>query len=686
LDVVTTSRVLSRHPIVNLLYSPVRWLPTKKVVGKKVSGGTVRKAEKYPEYGLALGWGRKASGRIAIELAESGHVESATLLEDGFIRSVGREDNPLSVVVDGLGVHYDASGESTLERLISERLTAEEVDRCRHVLNLWRCHRVSKYNSGKEYQGVLPQSYVLVIDQVLNDLSIECGRASQASFDQMLQSALDENPESQIILKVHPDALTRKKVGHFDLESLAANPRIQVISEACHPTRLIEHAQSLYAVTSQMGFEALIWGKKVRCFGMPFYAGWGLTDDHLTCDRRHEVSLEQLVYAVLIKYSRYALPYATQLCSVEEVIRFVGLQRSHMFCYSESLAAYGFSRRKRKILRAFLGRKKGRAGSDPTKDIRFISNPAKLRSEERLLVWGSKSIPPASMQSNLVPKSVMRVEDGFLRSRGLGADLIAPKSWVIDDQGIYYDARSASRLETLLQEHDFDEELLARAQMLSKRILEFKVSKYNLRGAQWQRPSVQKTLLLVPGQVENDASIRFGALGEVNNNQQLLEAVRRDNPDAWILYKPHPDVVAKLRKGKVAESSLGHLADEVVMEADILSMLEQVDEVHTMTSLTGFEALLRGKKVTCYGMPFYAGWGLTEDKLECPRRSRKLTLDQLVAATLILYPTYISSRTGYFSTPEAIVEELADESRAPICKPPLVRRFAMRVFGWVKSL
>lgn len=653
---------------------------------KKMTGKDITRALESPQCGSALGWGRKMSGRMAIELVESGHAESAILLEDGFIRSVDREDMPLSLVMDELGVHYDASEESSLERLISEDLANDEVERCRGILSLWRRCRVSKYNSGREYQGDLPDSYVLVVDQVLNDLSIECGRASQASFDQMLQAALDENPDSQVVLKVHPDALTRKKAGHFDLESLRSNPRIQVISEACHPTRLIECAQSLYAVTSQMGFEALIWGKKVRCFGMPFYAGWGLTADQLTCDRRHEVSLEQLVYAVLVKYSRYALPNATQLSPVEEVIEFVGAQRSCRFRFSESLAAYGFSRRKRKILRAFLGRKKGRTGSDPKKDIRFISNPAKLRSEERLLVWGSKSILPASMQSNLAPKSVIRVEDGFLRSRGLGADLITPKSWVIDDQGIYYDARSASRLETLLQEHDFDDELLVRAKMLSKRILEFKVSKYNLRGAQWQRPSVQKTLLLVPGQVENDASIRFGALGEVNNNQRLLEAVRRDNPDAWILYKPHPDVVAKLRKGKVAESSLDHLADEVVMEADILSMLEQVDEVHTMTSLTGFEALLRGKKVTCYGMPFYAGWGLTEDKLECPRRSRKLTLDQLVAATLILYPTYISSRTGHFSTPETIVEELAEESQSPICKPPIVRRLIMRIFGWVKSL
>ena len=40
-------------------------------------------------------------------------------------------------------------------------------------------------------------------------------------------------------------------------------------------------------------------------------------------------------------------------------------------------------------------------------------------------------------------------------------------------------------------------------------------------------------------------------------------------------------------------------------------LLGIVDEVHTLTSLTGFEALLRGIEVHAYGGPFYAGWGLT---------------------------------------------------------------------------
>jgi len=89
-------------------------------------------------------------------------------------------------------------------------------------------------------------------------------------------------------------------------------------------------------------------------------------------------------------------------------------------------------------------------------------------------------------------------------------------------------------------------------------------------------------------------------------------------------------------------------------------LLDQVDEVHTLTSLAGFEALLRGKRVVCYGLPFYAGWGLTEDKLSFPtgRRGRKLHLDDLVAGALLLYPCYLSRQTGRFTTAERALTEL----------------------------
>jgi capsular polysaccharide export protein len=80
-----------------------------------------------------------------------------------------------------------------------------------------------------------------------------------------------------------------------------------------------------------------------------------------------------------------------------------------------------------------------------------------------------------------------------------------------------------------------------------------------------------------------------------------------------------------------------------------------------MTSLAGFEALIRGKSVTTHGQPFYAGWGLTEDLCPVARRTRNRSLDELVAAALILYPTYLDPVSGLRCGPELLIERLAAE-------------------------
>jgi capsular polysaccharide export protein len=129
-------------------------------------------------------------------------------------------------------------------------------------------------------------------------------------------------------------------------------------------------------------------------------------------------------------------------------------------------------------------------------------------------------------------------------------------------------------------------------------------------------------------------------------------------PDAWIVYKPHPDVVAGLRGGGAAARQLLPLCNEIVVDCAIAALLEAVDEVHVLSSLAGFEALLRRCPVVCHGQPFYAGWGLTQDLVPLARRSRRLVLDELVAGVLLLYPSYVSRRSGRFTTAERALDEL----------------------------
>lgn len=324
------------------------------------------------------------------------------------------------------------------------------------------------------------------------------------------------------------------------------------------------------------------------------------------------------------------------------------------------LHAYGFSWRKRAILRRF---------TSPS-TVKFIVRASGVPEGAHLLLWGSRAAPAGLHHS----VKLVRVEDGFLRSVGLGADLVRPLSWVFDHRGIYYDASRPSDLEHLLENAQLNAELLARGARLRERIVATGLTKYNVGNGQWQRPTCAQHVILVAGQVESDASLRFGAPG-ISSNIDMLRAARAAHPDSWLVYKPHPDVVAGLRSQGAQENSAAMWCDEIVINVAMGELLATVDEVHVLTSLAGFEALLRGKRVVCYGAPFYAGWGLTQDRVLVSRRSRRLSLDGLAAVTLILYPRYVerSAGTGAIS-PEEVLDELLHWREAEGARMPWWRK------------
>jgi capsular polysaccharide export protein len=231
---------------------------------------------------------------------------------------------------------------------------------------------------------------------------------------------------------------------------------------------------------------------------------------------------------------------------------------------------------------------------------------------------------------------------------------------------MYYDATAPSDLEQLLETASFDAAMLARARALRDAIVSAGITKYNVGAGCWQRPTGGRRVILVPGQVESDASIALGAPG-VRTNLGLLRAARERNPGAYLVFKPHPDVLAGVRDGDATMTQERHWCDEIVTDVSIHALFHEVDALEVLTSLAGFEALLRGKPVVCHGSPFYAGWGLTEDLVGHPRRNRCLGLDELVAGALILYPSYVSRTTDAFTTPERALYELThwDDTSPP---------------------
>lgn len=323
----------------------------------------------------------------------------------------------------------------------------------------------------------------------------------------------------------------------------------------------------------------------------------------------------------------------------------------------------GIARWKRRRVRALLGQEL------PHQATAAGAVAVAAAAGGAVATWASRAPPGLAAIATEAGVPVYRIEDGFIRSAGLGARLVQPCSIVVDTRGQHYDPTGPSDLEVLLEDGGFDAALLARAERLIAQILSRGITKYNLAGRAPVLPRGRR-LVLVPGQVSDDRSVLLGGAGAagIADMGELLARVRAAEPDACILYRPHPDVEARLRRGALPDSVALRHADRVIRGAALAPLLDRVDAVHVLTSQAGFEALLRGREVVCHGQPFFAGWGLTRDLAPIARRTRRLTLAELVAATLILYPRYCDPVTGRPTTPEALIDRLASlpRRRAPI--------------------
>ena len=607
-----------------------------------------------------LGWGYKRSGQRALALAQKSPVHTALLIEDGFLRSVGLGVEgypPLSLVVDDLGIYYDASKPSRLENLILDNGALEPfLEDAKRAIALITEHHLSKYNHVKagwpaHLEIDESKKQVLVIDQTAGDMALVYGGVTPETFEAMITAAKAENPEADIWVKIHPDVLAGKKKGH--LTGLLDGDNIRILSENINPISLLEKMDRVYTATSQMGFEALMLGKEVVTFGLSWYAGWGITDDRHAkiqalqqAERRKDRTLEELFAAAYLRYCRYLNPFTKERGDIFDLLKYFVMAKERAILLEGEILCVGLSWWKKRIIKPFLTTYNNKVHFFKTlKACELYSQNHPKPNELKVMIWGQK-YPQVAKWATEVGIPLLRMEDGFIRSVGLGSNLVPPLSLVIDDRGIYFDARTPSRLEDLLQHHSFNDAELEMADCLISNLIEKHIGKYNVGSGGVTLPNPRpETVILIPGQVEEDASIRFGS-ERIKTNLELVQAVRKENPKAYLIYKPHPDVVSGNRKAITTIEDARKYVDDVVIHADILSCIQAVDEVHTMTSLSGFEALLRKKKVTCYGAPFYSGWGLTTDKQLVNRRTRTLTLAELVAGSMLLYPTYINPETG----------------------------------------
>lgn len=640
------------------LVSKIKWL--RLITNQPVKIGILPKSNRK-----WIGWGNKNSSQRAATIAKLSRNSTHIQLEDGFIRSIGlpKEKGPVwSIIQDSVGIYYDAYHPSSLENCINTANFDQHIlIRAKYCITTICDQEITKYNHALTIELNLDptKQHILVVDQTRGDLSIEAGGATEHSFEVMLNTALKNHPEAIIWVKTHPEVSAQYKQGHFS--SSTTIERVNYITAPCNPMSLIKTMDAVYVVSSQMGYEALLLNKTVYCFGLPWYAGWGLTNDqfaptHLIQQRRtRSCSLTHLFSAAYFEYTHYINPYTNQPCDLETILEIAIAQKKWNAALAGNVLCIGFSPWKKQFIRNYLNL--------PAIELKFESVLIQSPSVQfdHVIIWGMKQ--PELTANQFTPAKLWRMEDGFVRSVGLGAKLIRPYSLVLDDLGIYYNANQPSRLEQILCNLTLNQLQRARTEKLILNIIEQNISKYNIAGDNDWPSDIppNKKVILVVGQVADDASIAFGTTELCNTNEQLLIQVKKNNPSAYIIYKPHPDVTNGLRQGDIPLNITTLNANAVVTQTDMSLCIQACDELHTMTSLAGFEALLRHKRVFCYGQPFYSGWGLTTDLQPNSRRSKQLDLLTLTYGTLITYPVYAIENQCIGTSIESVVNQISSE-------------------------
>lgn len=612
-------------------------------VPKRATGVAVWGARSSSHKGA---WAARRTGRTLVR------VEEAFLR--GLVPGRGSRLPPYGLLIDHTGVHYDASRPSDLETLLSTHSLDDPCLLARAEVALGRLTALGlgKYLGHDPAAPLPPENCVVVIDQVYGDASVAASGADRSTFLRMLETARRRFPTHSILVKTHPAAKGAR--GYLRPEDL--RPREIWYPHAIAPAALLNRAAAVFTVSSQLGLDGIWAGHRPVLFGTPVYGGWGLTEDTVPQPRRDRaLSRLQLFCALMILAPVWYDPFRDALTEIEAILDIAEAEAQAARDDRPGYTAHGMALWKRRHLKRMFG---DRVAYPMIKRDRPETRPA--------LCWASSATMPHA-------KTVIRIEDGFLRSQGLGARLVPPMSLVADPIGIYYDPGGPSRVEQLIaQSPHLPRHELDRSERLVARIHAEGATKYGRRGQHPDLPTEGDRILVV-GQVEDDASIRCGATGAIKTNAALLAAARAAYPAATILFKPHPDVDAGLRPGRLDRASAAP-ADIILEGADPHWVLTHVDRVWTLTSLMGFEALLRGLPVTCLGAPFYAGWGLTNDLAPVPARRQQVkgvTLIGLAHASLIGAPRYFDPVTRRVCPPEVVLDRLqnrGDDNRGPLLR------------------
>ena len=300
----------------------------------------------YADIYLLWGFNDSDSSCRLLNAAEN-NCKPLFLVEDGFLKSAdtwinSRIDdkyrNGVSFTLDDKAMYFDATRKSRLEEMLNDKtliVSEEQKQRAKKCIDFIISTYLTKYNHQPIFTPQIGRTgapKVLVVDQSYGDMSIARGLANDETFQNMLDTAIAENPDADIIIKTHPDTIanSKKRSGYYVGVKPAKN--LYILTTPINPIALLKNVDKVYVCTTQLGFEALMCDKEVHVFGIPFYAGWGLTNDRLICPRRtHTRTLEEIFYITYIMYTRYVNPVTESRCEIEEAMNYLLALRKEYF-------------------------------------------------------------------------------------------------------------------------------------------------------------------------------------------------------------------------------------------------------------------------------------------------------------------------------------------------------------------
>jgi len=620
-------------------------------------------------------WSYSESDKMAVFLAKVNITPSR--MEDGFIRSFGlgaQHNLPLSYVLDSSGaLYFESKVESGLEKLCNKvSLTNEDNALSKKLISTIKESKLTKYNSVTEdsLKFDLKNNSVLCIGQVEGDMSLTYGSPVIKTNYGLVKAVKEKFPEVSIYFRPHPDTIKGGRKGGEELNRISEIAEVLDISTPL--TELLDKFDSIHTITSLVGFEALLRGQKVYTYGQPFYSSWGLTEDFFPLERRRrKLSIEELFYCTYVIYPQYVNKRGKK-ATLESTLEQLNREKVDGNKVLDRIQEERSGQVSKKVAWAFrFGPKVVResvAKMFPEYDIKFANItstdnklPAHVKNDilksleeygaVDFLIWGYLAPEGTVRFANRIGANVFRVEDSFIRSVGLGGELdfsgqnLLPISIVKDSQSIYYNYNEVSDIELIIKDYSVSPSQKEFAKNCIGRVVDSEITKYNSTvQSGFVYPVNSKNKVLVLGQVEQDASIKYGTDKKLSLND-LVRIAKAENPDSEIFYKPHPAVLSGSKINKSNPIDVADICTVLGAEVSFIESLKGIDRVYVISSGSGFEALIRGIPVTCFGANFYAGWGVTDDRIEISRRGKQKTVEELFYCFYVLYTRYFDHDT-----------------------------------------